>query len=92
MRQDKTGLEGTSRIGQTVTILNFSGPITREHLGKNGKKMRRDGTTQYPSGISRLVPNYDTFPGNLKLLKNIVVFLVMFVLKHYENLRVLVEF
>ena len=51
------GLEGTSQIGETVTALNFSGPVTRENPGKNGEKMRQDKTTQYPSGISCLVLN-----------------------------------
>ena len=50
-----------------MTRLNFSGPLTREHSGKKQEKngTGRDGTTQHPAGISRLVSNSETFPGNL---------------------------
>ena len=54
MRQDETGLEGTSRIGETVTVLNFAGPVTREHPGKKREKMRRDGTTHYKYKFQRV--------------------------------------
>ena len=31
-------LDGTSRIGETVTRLNFSGPVTQEHPGIFGSR------------------------------------------------------
>ena len=42
MRQEKTRLANTPRIGGTVTILLVSGAIVRENPGKTG----RDRTTQ----------------------------------------------
>ena len=54
---DKTRLDIISRIGGTGKRLLFSGPVTQENPGN-----KRDGTTQYHSGKSQVVPNFETFP------------------------------
>ena len=43
--------------------LLFSAPVALENPGKIRKYMGWDGTTQFHSGKSQEVPNFETFPG-----------------------------
>ena len=71
-RQDETGRQFPNLLVIGTRLLLY-GPVAWENLGKireiNGTG--RDRTSQYHSGKSRVVPNFETFPG--KPLKTVTL-------------------